>query len=97
MIVGLILPILRHFTFGMPPLYPTAISMSFELATYGLVSGLIYKNSRWKCIIALYEALIIAMLAGIIFQLIFIPSLMLALHKTGLVKIHKKNKAKIEV
>lgn len=34
---------------------------------------------------------------GIIFQLIFIPSLMLALHKTGLVKIHKKNKAKIEV
>lgn len=132
LIVGLILPILRHFTFGMPPLYPTAISMSFELATYGLVSGLIYKNSRWKCIIALYEALIIAMLAGrivwgivqmillgingqpftwqmfmagaflnaipgIIFQLIFIPSLMLALHKTGLVKIYKKNKAKIEV
>jgi hypothetical protein len=34
---------------------------------------------------------------GIIFQLIFIPSLMLALHKTGLVKIYKKNKAKIEV
>lgn len=34
---------------------------------------------------------------GIIFQLIFIPSLMLALHKTGLVKIYKKNKTKIEV
>ena len=34
---------------------------------------------------------------GIILQLIFIPSLMLALHKTGLVKTHKKNKAKIEV
>lgn len=132
LIVGLILPILRHFTFGMPPLYPTAISMSFELATYGLVSGLIYKNSRWKCIIALYEALIISMIAGrvvwgivqmillgingqpftwqmfmagaflnaipgIIFQLIFIPSLMLALHKTGLVKIHKNKVSKVKV
>ena len=132
LIVGLILPILRHFTFGMPPLYPTAISMSFELATYGFVSGFVYKNSRWKCIIALYESLIIAMILGrvvwgivqmillgingqaftwqmfmagaflnaipgIVFQLIFIPSLMLALHKTGLVKIYKKNKTEVKV
>lgn len=64
LIVGLILPILRHFTFGMPPLFPTAISMTFELATYGFVVGYIYKHSRWKCIIALYESLIIAMIAG---------------------------------
>ena len=63
-VVGLILPILRHFTFGMPPLYPTAISMAFELATYGFVVGFVYKNSRWKCIIALYESLIIAMVMG---------------------------------
>ena len=125
LIVGLILPILRHFIFGMPPLYPTAISMAFELATYGFVSGYIYKTSRWKCIIALYESLIIAMvigrvvwgivqyvllsmngspftwqmfvagaflnaMPGIIFQLIFIPAFMLSLHKTGLVKFHKR-------
>lgn len=64
LIVGLILPLLRHFMFNMPPLYPTAIAMTFELATYGLVSGIIYKYSRWKCIIALYEALIIAMILG---------------------------------
>ena len=130
-VAGLILPILRHFTFGMPPLYPTAISMAFELATYGFVVGFVYKNSRWKCIIALYESLIIAMISGrvvwgivqmvllgvsgqvftfqmfmagaflnaipgIVFQLIFIPSLMLALHRTGLVKFHKKT-AKAEV
>ena len=123
--VGLILPILRHFTFGMPPLYPTAISMSFELATYGFVVGIIYKNSRWKCIIALYESLIISMIIGrivwgviqmillgingqiftlqmfvagafinaipgIIFQLIFIPSLMIALNKTGFVHFNRK-------
>lgn len=127
LVVGLILPILRHFTFGMPPLYPTAIAMSFELATYGFVVGYVYKNSRWKCIIALYESLIIAMIAGrivwgvvqmillgingqpftiqmfiagaflnaipgIVFQLIFIPSLMLALHKTGLVHFHSNAK-----
>ena len=132
LIVGLILPILRHFTFGMPPLYPTGISMAFELATYGFVVGYVYKVSRWKCIIALYESLIIAMVAGriiwgivqmillginrqaftyemfmtgaflnaipgIVFQLIFIPSLMLALHKTGMVKIYKKELLKREV
>lgn len=124
-IVGLILPILRHFTFFMPPLYPTAIAMAAELATYGFVSGFVYKNSRWKCIIALYEAIIIAMIAGrivwgivtmillgvngqtftwqafmagaffnaipgIILQLILIPAIMLALHKTGLIKFHKR-------
>ncbi|MBP3201074.1 MAG: ECF transporter S component [Lachnospiraceae bacterium] len=132
LIVGLILPILRHFTFGMPPLYPTGISMAFELATYGFVVGYVYKVSRWKCIIALYESLIIAMVAGriiwgivqmillgingqaftyemfmagaflnaipgIVFQLIFIPSLMLALHKTGMVKIYKKELLKRKV
>lgn len=64
LIVGLILPILRHFTFGMPPLYPVAIAMSFELATYGFVVGYVYKYSRWKCIITLYESLIIAMIVG---------------------------------
>lgn len=131
LLVGLILPILRHFTFGMPPLYPTAISMAFELATYGFVSGYIYKVSKWKCIIALYESIIISMIVGrvvwgisqvillgingqaftwqmfmagaflnaipgIVFQLIFIPSFMVALHKTGLVNIYR-NKRKIGI
>ncbi len=64
LIVGLILPIFRYFIFGRPQIYPTAISMSFELATYGFVVGFVYKNSRWKCIIALYESLIIAMVLG---------------------------------
>ena len=64
LIIGFILPTLRHFIFGMPPLYPTAIAMSFELATYGFVAGIIYKKSKWKCIIALYKALIISMIAG---------------------------------
>ena len=63
-IVGLILPLLRHFTFHMPPLYPTAISMAFELATYGLVIGLIYNLLGKKNIVAVYVSLIVAMIAG---------------------------------
>lgn len=38
--------------------------MAFELATYGLVVGLLYGRSRWKCIVSLYRSMIIAMLAG---------------------------------
>ena len=61
--VGLILPMLRYFMFGMPPLL-TAIAMSFELLTYGLVVGLLYSRSRWKCIFSLYRSLLAAMVAG---------------------------------
>lgn len=62
--VGFVLPLLRSAVFGMPPLYPIAIAMSFELATYGLVAGLIYGLSQKKDIKKLYMALIAAMLAG---------------------------------
>lgn len=42
--VGLIAPVLRFVLFGMPPMFPTAVCMSVELAAYGAVSGLL--NSR---------------------------------------------------
>ena len=63
-IVGFVLPPLRYAVFGMPVLFPTGIAMAFELLTYGLVSGLLYKLSRWQCIVALYRCLIAAMVAG---------------------------------
>lgn len=62
--IGLILPILRYFLFGMPVLWPNGIAMSLELATYGLVVGLIYSHSRWQCVVSLYRAMLIAMIAG---------------------------------
>ena len=62
--VGFVLPLLRSVTFGMPPLFPTATAMAFELATYGLVAGLLYGRSRWQCVISLYRSLVAAMLAG---------------------------------
>ncbi len=63
-VVGFVLPLLRSFTFGMPPLYPSALAMAFELMSYGLVVGFVYGHSRWKCVIALYRAMFTAMLSG---------------------------------
>ena len=62
--VGFILPLLRSVLFGMPPMYPQAVSMAFELATYGAVAGWLYSRSRWQCVLALYKALVAAMVAG---------------------------------
>ena len=62
--VGFILPVFRSLLFSMPPLYPVAIAMTFELATYGFAAGFLYNRSRWQCIIALYRSIVIAMLAG---------------------------------
>lgn len=63
-IIGFVLPLLRYVLFGMPPIFPTGIAMSFELATYGLVVGALYAHSRWKCIFALYRSLLVAMVVG---------------------------------
>lgn len=62
--VGFALPLMRSMIFGMPVLFPSALSMAFELATYGLVAGLLYGLSHWQCIRALYRSILIAMLAG---------------------------------
>ena len=63
LIVGAIAPILRSLILGMPPLFPTATAMSFELAIYGLVAGLLYKIMK-KNKINIYISLISAMVAG---------------------------------
>lgn len=63
MAVGFVAPLLRSAIFGQPQLVPTAIAMCFELATYGLVAGLMYKIlPRRK--IYVYPALVTAMVAG---------------------------------
>ncbi len=62
--VGFILPLLRSVTFGMPPMYPVAIAMAFELATYGFVSGLLYARARRQNVLTVFGCLILAMLAG---------------------------------
>lgn len=63
MAVGFIAPLLRFALFGMPPIFPTGVSMAFELLTYGLVAGLCYKHLPRRRI-NIYASLLIAMVAG---------------------------------
>ena len=63
-VVGFVLPLLRSVLFGMPILYPTALAMAFELAVYGLASGLVYARFAKKNLPTIYLSLVIAMLAG---------------------------------
>ena len=61
--VGLIAPMLRSVLFGMPTMYPTAIAMTFELAVYGALTGILYQllpRKTWS----VYAALILAMIGG---------------------------------
>lgn len=63
LILGLGLPLIRSLMFGSPIMYPMALSMSLELATYGGVCGWIYCRLRPRKM-ALYTALISAMIVG---------------------------------
>ena len=64
LIVGFFLPLVRSILFGMPAMFPNAVSMAFELATYGLVIGWLYGHAKWQCVKSLYRCMISAMLAG---------------------------------
>lgn len=63
LLVGFIAPLLRSLLFGMPALFPSAIGMMFELATYGFAAGTLYRmlpKKPWR----VYVSLILAMILG---------------------------------
>ena len=60
---GLIAPPLRFLLFGMPPLFPMGAAMAFELATYGLVAGMLYRRLP-KRKTSIYVTLVTSMLLG---------------------------------
>ena len=62
-VVGFIAPLLRSVLFGMPAFFPGACAMAFELATYGFVSGVLYKRLPDRTS-SIYIALIAAMICG---------------------------------
>ena len=68
LVLGLLIPLSRSVLFGMPVLYPRALCMAFEMATYGAVCGLIYRIWKQKCrnkkITGIYISLLPAMLLG---------------------------------
>ena len=61
--VGFAAPLLRSVLFGMPPLSPIALSMAFELAAYGLVSGVLWHKVK-HTVPMMYASLVTAMVAG---------------------------------
>jgi hypothetical protein len=56
--VGVIVPLLSSLITGIPPLLPSAVLMTFELAVYGSTAGLLRKR------LGIYPALISALLLG---------------------------------
>ncbi|MDM8533913.1 ECF transporter S component [Clostridiaceae bacterium HSG29] len=56
--IGILAPLLNSILTGMPVFYPISIIMSFELATYGLITAIIYKKSN------LLLSLIVGMISG---------------------------------
>ena len=64
-VVGFIAPILRSFTLGMPPMFPTAFCMAFELATYGFIAGWLHNklpNKKVNVYVSLLGAMVIGRL-----------------------------------
>jgi thiamine transporter ThiT len=60
---GFITPLLRSALLSMPPLFPTASAMAFELACYGFLCGMLYDRLP-KRTLFIYASLILAMLGG---------------------------------
>ena len=63
--VGFIAPLLRSVIFGMPVMVPGAVAMAFELAVYGLISGILYRllpKQKWS----IYVTLIVAASYGVL-------------------------------
>ena len=61
--VGAVAPLLRSVLFGMPAMFPGGVAMTFELATYGVLSGWLYRllpRKPWS----IYVSLLVAMVCG---------------------------------
>ena len=63
LVIGIAAPLFRSLTLGMPPFFPTAICMAFELAAYGAIVGLMYQILPKKKPY-IYCSLLIAMTVG---------------------------------
>lgn len=63
LLVGGLTPIIRSLWFGMPFMVPHAVCMAFELAAYGVVSGILY-HCRKKTVANIYVSLVSAMAIG---------------------------------
>ena len=83
--VGFIAPLVRSVLFGMPPMFPIAIAMAFELAAYGLVSGVLWHKVKHTVssfpFSAFLSGALLTAVPGIVAQLVLIPLILIALQK----------------
>lgn len=58
--IGILTPVLSHIITGMPPMSPVPIlpMMIFELAAYGLLSGILYQKLKQNIFISLLGAMV---------------------------------------
>lgn len=61
--VGIISPLFRSLILGMPPLFPTAVCMAFELAAYGFTAGIMHRTLPKKKPY-IYVSLLTSMIIG---------------------------------
>lgn len=61
-LVGFVVPLLKSVLTSMPPMFPYAVAMAFELASYGLMTGLLYRalpKKKINTLISLVGAMIV--------------------------------------
>lgn len=84
LLVGFLAPLLRSVVLGMPPMFPKAICMAFELATYGFMAGILYQILPKKKL-NVYVSLLGAMICGrLVWGLAMFTCMGLDIEKFGL-------------
>ncbi|MBC8591326.1 ECF transporter S component [Wansuia hejianensis] len=67
LLLGILTPILSSLITGMPPLFPMAVIMVFELGIYGLIASLLYRKLELNLIISLIISMIVGrVVAGLV-------------------------------
>ncbi len=66
MAAGFISPLLRAMLFPTPIMYPSAVSMAFELAAYGLIIALMLRflSGKFERLASIYVSMVVAMIVG---------------------------------
>ena len=65
LVIGASVPIVRSLIFGVPALYPKAVTMSVELAAYAFFAALFFLIIfKKKNLVTIYASLILSMLIG---------------------------------
>jgi hypothetical protein len=66
LLLGMVTPLINSLITGMPPLFPMATIMVFELGFYGLMASVLYRNIKLPPILSLIISMVVGrLMAGI--------------------------------